>query len=163
MLLFRRIRGVLGAAAIWGSVFAVTGMGLATFLRWYGVNISQDVPSFVIAVAKDAFRFGMIGSVMGSLFALIIILAERNHSIDTLSARRIRLWGFLAGATVPIILTMILLIKIGYWLPQLIYPTGSFVAVAGTFGASIGALSLRLARRNQKEIGPAELQALPNR
>jgi hypothetical protein len=72
---------------------------------------------------------------------------ERKRIFGTLSPRRFALWGFSAGAIIPIIATAAALAA-GRGSATTLWKTDViFAGISGAIGATVAALSLRAARR----------------
>lgn len=158
MTMLRRLRGALGMAVAWGTLFATLS---ATFL---GVVVGFDLipagiltPGLATAAIVRAFVLGGIG---GLVFALALSRGERQSSVSTLSVRRVAVWGFVAGAAafsaIALGLGFTHIAQLARWL----LPAVGLYGVLGT-AASVGIL--RIARRAPalpNEL-PAEAEPLP--
>jgi hypothetical protein len=145
MSLLRRIRGIVGSALLWGCAWA--GVGL---LFGVAVWLLRDPAAFLFPVwrfvALQGLFWGIWGSVSGAVFASLLIVAERNSTISTLSTRRLAGWGALGGFFLPLASYGVLLVTRGPVIGALI-PTAIAATIAGLLGAGMAAGHLSLARR----------------
>src|SRR5579885_1668202 len=102
MAILRRLRGVAGIVGVWGGVFAVMSAPVVLAIRSFGGPPPPGAPTLTDAIVEAARGWGMIGGAMGLVFAAAIMLADRRHSLGTLTTRRFALWGLSAGALVPL-------------------------------------------------------------
>ena len=106
MMLYRRIRGLVGTALTWGAVGAVVGVGafLVVCRPWRpgAINWSRALELFRIWEGAAI----MWGVACGLAFGLVILANERTRRFSQLSARRVTLWGALAGAAFPMLLSI---------------------------------------------------------
>ena len=98
--LLRKLRGALGVAVTWGTVWA------AVFLVITGVIAVVHPPS--LDEPGDTFlRFALIGAwygfFSGTVFSALLALFERNRSIAELSLKRVALWGAIATSVWPLV------------------------------------------------------------
>jgi hypothetical protein len=150
MNLRRRLRGILGVAVLWSVTFAgISMMVLATVLF---IEAAPVGPSEIFnAMASAMTAWGVIGAVAGTLFAVTVILAERSRTLAALSPRRLALWGFAAGALLPVAVS--LAYRVAHHVSSRV--DGATLAVSlisGMLGASIAALTVQLARKSSAPI-----------
>ena len=152
--LARRLRGALGIATTWGIV--TSAVSTATIL---GVVVTGLVPEGLVdarQILLVAARGFVQGALAGGLFSLILARRERNRTLDTLSAKRAALWGFLGAAGIPL--------AVGVAAGVLtLMPVGAIVAgvlTSGLFGAALGAGVVRLARREPALAAEPAMAAL---
>jgi hypothetical protein len=95
----RKFLGIAGLginwAILWGLAL-VAGMGTIRVFRPQDVQAGEGLLSAVMAG-------GLAGLVSGTLFGLIIALAEDRKPIAELRVPRIALWGALASAVWPLL------------------------------------------------------------
>jgi hypothetical protein len=125
--LLRRVRGIIGTAATW----AIAWMGLGAGI---GALVGYDL-SFLLRMAMNN---SVAGLVAGASFAVILSVAERNHSLEDLSLGRVALWGTGGGL-------LLSLIPLAAGVP-LAYLLGPLVINAG-IGAGMAAGSVAMAKR----------------
>lgn len=140
MNLLRRIRGVLGTAAVWASCWMILTLPLAL---WESLPLpEQQRLRFVL---RNAVEWGKWGVVSGAGFALLMLLAERHSTLHQLRAWRSALWGALGAQVLPA--TIYILAPSGYPLST---ASPAYLAFACGFSAILGAGSavgmVRLAR-----------------
>lgn len=121
---------------IWSVPWAALGLlvGLAfsagAFAR---IAVSTNFPGGIVPATTAAGA--ITGAVIGFVFACLLMLAERNHRISEMRARRVGLWSALASTTTTYLLL---------WEPKL-------AAVAGVLGFVGGFVALRIASRGQEK------------
>jgi hypothetical protein len=100
--LIRRLRGVLGMAVAWATVFAGLGVIAAFVFRLLALRNTTLPPQVLEQMASIMLsiigRFCFLGFVCGAVFAITIVIAERRPSARNLSSVRIEGWGMFAGA-----------------------------------------------------------------
>jgi hypothetical protein len=93
---------MLGIAATWSLAFAsaglvpalAVGLAVATGAVAPAAPGSGPLPAALAVVA----RWAAIGALSGLVFAATVAVGERRQTIGTLSERRVRRWGMLAGS-----------------------------------------------------------------
>lgn len=104
MQVWRRVRGLLGSAATWGTVGALIGaaMYVARYRPWPLGAIHWDRALSLMG----AFMGGgaLWGSVCGLAFGVAVWSLGRRSSFQQVSARRFTLWGAVAGAAFPLLI-----------------------------------------------------------
>jgi hypothetical protein len=99
--ILRRIRGIIGTGLTWAVGLAVSSAGLLALSgRW------ELIPAVALANLFSGFF-------MGSAFAVILTLTERNRRLEDLSLWRVALWGAIGGGLVGGFYE--LLATPGYW------------------------------------------------
>jgi len=129
-ILFRRVRGVIGVALTWGTVWAAFGALLGLI---YGALRPQDLDAGE-GPARIAAILGTAGFVSGSGFALMLSLLERGRTVLDVSLARVALWGAAGGAVIPL-LTSVADNQVFWTCP---------------FGAFLATSSLAVARRAER-------------
>ena len=87
MTILRRLRGALGMAVAWGTLFATlsaTFMGIVVGFSLIPPGILT--PQLAVAALVRAF---ILGGIAGLAFALALSRGERRSSVSTLSSRRV--------------------------------------------------------------------------
>src|SRR5262245_16573422 len=102
MALVQRVRGVLATMGIWGVVFGAVGVVGLIPLSLFGRLPPFELGQFLRLLVNVFVRWGLGGAGMGFAFATSILLGERRRTFTALSSRRFTVWGFVAGAVVPI-------------------------------------------------------------
>src|ERR1041385_8381493 len=111
--ILRKTRGIVLTAITWAVAWVLAGelYGVITQVLPRGVpqlHLSP-LPIFV-AIAE---WWGITGALAGSAFAILLIIAERRASIESISTIRMALWGGLAGVVYPALATIWLLLSRG--------------------------------------------------
>jgi hypothetical protein len=103
-------------------------------------------------IVQIALGNAVSGFLAGASFAGILSVAERNHSLEELSLKRVGLWGAI-GASVLTLLPLAYGVPIGYLLAPIL--------INGGVGAGMAAGSVALARRaDRRDLQAAEQEAL---
>ena len=138
--MLRRLRSALTIGLLWGIVWLILGITLGVVTRGWTRSPFAPIDATNLAVWTG------LGFVSGTAFAAFLALLERNRTVETLSFGRLVLWGILAGAGIPIVLTEILLYILipDAWLDPNAYP---IFAVLGVAGAATAMGTIALARR----------------
>ena len=147
MTFLRRLRGIVGTIATWGCVFAAVSLLVVGVLGLAGQLPSADFETIAVGLARLALRWGLIGAGIGTLFTGTIMLAERQQSLGSISSRRFGLWGFGAGAALPLAVTAASRLAGHSSINTDVRLAVIFALFCGTVGASVAIASLRLARR----------------
>jgi hypothetical protein len=106
-------------------------MGLSAGI---GALVGYDLP-FLLRMAMNN---SVAGFLAGTAFAAILSIAERNHSLEDLSLRRIALWGAGGGLALSFI-PLVIGVPLAYLLGPLVINAG--------IGAGMATGSVALARR----------------
>lgn len=151
MTILRRLRGALGLAVTWGTLFAtLSATLLGVVVAFHLMPPGILTPGLAIAAIFRAF---LLGGISGLVFALALSRGERRSSVSTLSSRRVGAWGFIAGAVafsaVAVALGLAHIAPVARWLLP-------GVGVYGLIGAGASLGILRVARR-----APALADELP--
>ena len=145
--MFRRLRSALVIGLLWGIVWLILGVPLAVGMRWIGFP-PRSVEAFNLAVWTG------LGVVSGATFAALLARLERDRTLDTLDPRRLALWGILAGAGIPIVLSAILLAVVPYL--SLDSSAYGIFTLLGVTGAATALGTIALAKRGaQSARGPS--------
>ena len=79
----RRLRGIIGSGLTWAVGWVALGMGYSLF---HGASILSAIPGNA-----------SVGFIFGSVFAVILSVAERHRRLEDLSIPRMGLWGALTA------------------------------------------------------------------
>lgn len=141
--LFRRLRGAVGNAVVWGAGWATLGFAVFATLKVAGVLPAEA--SWLDAVTLAA-KVGIVGGVAGTAFSAAVGLLYRGRRLSDISAVRFGVGGgIMAGLFVPAffqamnLLTGDGLVPLGLILDD--------VAWAVVFGGIAAGASLKLAQR----------------
>jgi hypothetical protein len=132
----RRLRGILGTGLTWafGWVGANALVGLVS-----GVPLGLMLPLSLTAFAQ--------GFVAGGAFATILSIAERRHTLEELSLRRVALWGGIGGMII-VLPALPYLISYGFPLGRVLLP----LVIDGLIGAGFASGSVALARQADTKL-----------
>ena len=134
--LFRKLRGIVGTGLTWAVGWA--GVTLA-------LNVLTGIPfHFVGQVALSGLVRGFIA---GGAFATILSIAERRHTLQDLSLRRVALWGGIGGS-VLFFMALPVLMRIGVPMGTLLGP----LVINTVLGAGFASGSVALARRADTKL-----------
>lgn len=125
--ILQRIRGVVGTGLTWAAAWVGLGAGIGALA---GLDLQ-----FILQIALGNSVSGFLA---GSAFAGILSVAERNHSLEELSLKRVAIWGAL-GASALTLLPLAYGVPVGYLLAPIL--------INGTIGAGMAAGSVAMARR----------------
>jgi hypothetical protein len=142
-MLLRILRGVLGTALLWAVVWLPVGAAFGLLLN-AGQRGNVIPPSVLWMVTMG----GAWGGVSGVIFAGLLALAERRHTIADLSLIRVAAWGAVGCASLPVLLAL-------HYLPREDLLAlradamflGIVLVVSALLGAACAAGTLTLARR----------------
>ncbi len=92
----RKLRGVVCTGAIWGVVSAILGPFFGAIDIWiHDIVLSTTVVNYLII---NSMVTGVVGIVIGSGFATVLIIMEGRKTLDELTPARAAFWGALTGA-----------------------------------------------------------------
>ncbi len=152
MFVLRRIRGLVAIATVWGVALAAIGTAfiLAGFATgWISHIAATSWTQWVTLTARVAARDFLLGAASGTAFGMLLATAERRRTIDSLSLRRVGVWGFLASA-LPIGVAGVVS---GAVIAPAALAAGTIAS--GFVGAGLGIAMLRVARRTNVSV-PAD-------
>jgi hypothetical protein len=95
----RKLRGVIGIGLIWALVWTAMFFALAAIIfAFFNPNGGSDVGplTWILIMAQ-------VGFVSGTIFGIILSLAEHGRAIRNISLVRAALWGILGSAVFPIL------------------------------------------------------------
>jgi hypothetical protein len=148
----RRLRGVFGSVLIWAVLWIPLGI-VAGAVRYSltppydlisDVNAPPEYPPAFPIIANTAIAFVVWGGVVGLIFALILLGAERKRAVHELSPRRFAAWGALSALGLPLALT-----GVDWLVSDSVFIGWGFAAMvllAAVFGATCSVGMLRLAK-----------------
>jgi len=143
--IFRRVRGAVGNAIVWGI-----GWGALGLVAFIGLKAAGFLPGSThwLDSLMVAGRLGFMGGIVGGAFSALIPLLYRGRRLSEISAVRFGLrGGLVAGVWVPgFMLTMNLLSGGGFSRVGLMLDDTLLAAV---FGAVTAGGSIALAKRAQ--------------
>jgi hypothetical protein len=119
----RRIRGIAVSMALWAIPWSIVGFVIGLVLKRGG--------EFLASPAQLAGVGAIVGLMNGFSFAVLLAVAERNRSIETLRAWRMGVWGAVTTGAVG-------------WL---VFRDWNLMAICAAAGFGTSALSLWIARR----------------
>jgi hypothetical protein len=127
--LLRRIRGIIGTGVTWALAWVGLGAGIGALT---GFPLSY--------LLRMAMNNSVAGFIAGASFAVILSVAERHHTLEDLSLRRVALWGAAGGA-------LLSFLPLAFGIP-LAYLLGPLVINVG-IGAGMATGSVALAKRGE--------------
>jgi hypothetical protein len=143
--IFRRLRGAVGNAVVWGAAWAACSAAVFAGLKVAGL---LPAPAIWLDAILVAARFGLMGGIVGGAFSLVIGLLYGGRRLSDLSAVRFGIrGGIMAGLFVPAFMTVARLLSGDAFLPLADLLTNGLMAAA--FGAVAAGGSLTLAQRAQ--------------
>ena len=140
----RRFRAVLVTAVSWALFWLPAGL--------LDVLIEGTPPDCLFCPSNWFVLFlgvwSLTGAASGAAFAVLLMIAERRHSLAELSMLRMASWGAIGAAVVPVAFLAIALAK--YGLEEVAWVRTAFViGLAAGLGAVCAIGTLALARRGQ--------------
>lgn len=99
MNVLRKLRGLLGVGATWGTLWAGIGAVIGFVLG------RMDPFLWVLGnpVVEWALGMGAYGVISGFGFGTLLSLREGSRTLRDLSLRRVAAWGVLGSAAVPLL------------------------------------------------------------
>ncbi|HKW11732.1 MAG TPA: hypothetical protein VJO33_15200 [Gemmatimonadaceae bacterium] len=148
---WRRLRGVVRNALVWGAGWSTFSFGMFTILRLFGVFPSA---TWVQGLGLAA-RFGIVGAVAGGAFSTVIGFLYRGRRLREISWVRFGIAGALiTGVFVPLFLQAMNLISGDGLVPwRLVLDDALWTAV---FGGVVAGGSLKLAQRADALAGRSD-------
>jgi hypothetical protein len=153
----RRLRGILGAAIIWAIAWIPIGVAFGV-RRWlltpWGDFLVEGAipqrPALFPIIANTVLIFLIWGALVGIVFAIALLSAERRRTIQGLSGIRLGLWGALSAVVPPI---AILVTEAARSRP--VFIDWSFILIlliTAAWGAGCAAGMLRIARGQTLDV-----------
>jgi uncharacterized membrane protein len=93
----RRLRGVIGIALIWATVWASLFTILTGILQLF-LPFDSDVGTF-----RMMSIIGWVGFISGGIFGILLSFNESGKAIRNLSLVRVMMWGILSSAVYPLV------------------------------------------------------------
>lgn len=124
-------------AVMWAAEWLGVGALIGWPLRWFDGPLAERLVTVLAS-------WTMLGALSGFVFALLLAWREQGQTVDSLRPSRLFLWGIVAGAGVPLLLCVALVLA----LPDsyLTIASGGMFALMGGVGAGSGFVTLRLAQ-----------------
>lgn len=147
--IFRRLRGAVGNALVWGVGWAA--LGIAVFA---GLKVSGALPESArwLDSLLIAARLGFAGGITGGAFSLFIGLVYRGRRLSDIPAVRFGVGGgILAGVFVPAFLQTMNVLSGGGPVPMALVLDDALLAAL--FGGVAAGVSLKLAQRAELSGG----------
>jgi hypothetical protein len=148
---WRRLRGVVRNALVWGAGWSALSFGVFAILRLFGVFPNA---TWVQGLGLAA-RFGIVGAVAGGAFSTVIGLVYRGRRLRDISWVRFGIAGaVITGLFVPLFLQAMNLISGDGLVPwRLVLDDALWTAV---FGGVVAGGSLKLAQRADALAGRSD-------
>jgi hypothetical protein len=97
--LLRRLLGVIGIGLSWGLTWGVLFAAVGLII---GVVRPQDIDPGENALVISGIGF-VVGFVSGTIFGLILSVAENRKAVSALALIRVALWGVLGATAWPLL------------------------------------------------------------
>jgi hypothetical protein len=161
---YRQLRAVLRNGLTWGAAWAVAGGALlgtfALFAPGPGVeSLIERLGVALLAGVGWGLRFGIIGAVIGTVFASVIRLRYRGRRLAEIDPVRFAALGAGVGAvSVPLFLQLMNVLSSGRMISWALVLDDA--PIAAVLGASAAAASIFLARRAEARARGTEADRL---
>ena len=146
----RTLRAILVTGAMWAGIWAPLGalFGLYLHLQRPYSDVILDgerarMPVIPI-MAQNALGWSIWGAVIGLLFSIGVVVAERRRTLAQLSVWRFAILGALAALALP---AMVLAHAVAHEGGSLGWPAIRIMAIAAMAGSLTAAAMLRFAQR----------------
>ncbi len=96
----RRVRGIVVSMLLWAVPWTLVGLAIGVALTRMGVVWISPFPERLGVPGVLALIGATIGAINGLAFALLMMVAERKRTAETLSVGRVGLWGAIATGAV---------------------------------------------------------------
>ena len=142
--IIRRLRGVLVTAFSWVVLWLPVGVL---------IGLVEGTPPECLYCPPNWFllfllAWSITAAVSGAAFSIVLMIAERRHSLAELSMARMASWGAIGAAVVPVVLMATDMIASGS--DGVAWGRAATVTVlAACLGAACASATLALARRGQ--------------
>lgn len=138
---------MLVIAVVWAVAWLPVGLGLALYAAQRSPQ-PYDILARPVPVPLFAGVWSAWGAVSGAMFALVLRIAERRRTVETLSAARLAVWGAIGAASLPSILLAVDYARVDPGLRGYGWEFAfAVVVVSAGVGAACAAATLALARR----------------
>ena len=130
------------AALIWAIVWIPLGLVLPWLRRRPPDQCVYCPPGFVI---RFLTLWTLWGALSGAIFAVVLAIAERRHTLAELSFARVAVWGAMGSLALPAALTILDVVRAtspSEW--RFVFIA---LGIAAALGAGCAAGTLALARR----------------
>jgi hypothetical protein len=156
MSLLRKVRGLLGTAVTWAIAWIPLGLIPIAL-----IELLSGRPLHLAFLVRIAGALGVVGAISGLAFGTILAIAERRHTLSTVSARRVAFWGSLGALLAPgVSLGLFLLRDPDFFEPTMALRT---LGISCLLGAACAGGTLYLARRAPGQLEDSKRdRALPN-
>lgn len=141
----RKIRGLLGIGAFWGTTWAAIGAAVG----WAIGRVSPEVWLFSNPIVEWALGIGLYGVVSGIGFGALLSLREARKRVGEISLGRAARWGVLGAAAVPPLFGLLGTFPAGTTLLDVLGAIG----VTGFLGGLFASTSIAIARRAELKAG----------
>lgn len=146
--IFRRLRGAIGNAVVWGAAWSACAAVVFAGLKAAGVLPASVIWLDAIIVAG---RFGVMGGIVGGAFSLVIGVLYGGRRLSRINWVRFGIrGGIMAGLFVPSFMTVARLLSGDTFLPLENLLVNGLMSAA--FGAVAAGGSLLLAQRAQSLV-----------
>ena len=137
--MLRRLRAAVTVGVAWAATWLLTGALLGWPLQWF---TDSERATTVLGT------WTALGGMSGIVFAQLLAWLERGQSIERLRPSRFGVWGTLAGAGVPLALSLALVVAD----PASYFTAGSagMLALMGATGAASAFATIRVAQLGRR-------------
>jgi len=147
MTVLRKLRGVVGTAALWGAAWLPLGVILGIYRAF---TLDMDVPMspgfWIKLVGTFALVWTVWGAASGASFALALTLAGQDRSLTELSFRRFAVLGAIGAVTPSATFLLVLWLQTRF--ADLLLPAAFVLSLSGVLGAASAVGTFALARRS---------------
>ena len=149
--MMRRLRGIVVSMLLWAVPWALIGLvvGIALARMDAGDEVVLD-PEWPSVVGILAVIGAAIGAVNGLVFALLVLAAERNRTVETLHVGRIGLWGALATGVIAALVF------------KFVFGVAAIALGTAALGFAAAASMAYVARRGAAPAGRGRLREAPH-
>lgn len=157
---FRRLRGALGNALVWGVGWFTAAFGMFAALRLFGI---LPAAPFWEAYGEEAIKFGVVGGMAGGAFSSFIRWRYHGRRLSNISWVRFGIGGgVVTGLFVPAFIVVMRLLSGDPFLPlEALLSNG---LVGAVFGGVAAGGSLKVAQfgdtllpgKNQDQLDRSE-------
>ena len=147
--MLRRVRSALVLGFLWSVLWLPVATIAGISFRWIAFP-PRTTDWMLVAI------FTGLGFVSGATFGGLLSGLERHRTIESIATGRLVLWGLLAGAGIPVLLSIIVLAIVP---PDVHLASSAYglFALLGLLGVATAQMSIALAKR----AAPGEINAPP--